>query len=97
MPSLPAAPCPRQETCPCPPSIACTAEAFTTCGMVNSVEYIAALLQRPYYLRMSLTERAAFLTDHFKVFIDSEEAGYAPTQVCAIIKARIDITSTNPS
>lgn len=93
MPSQTPTPCPRQETCPCPPSSACTLDASATCGMINSAEYITALLQRPYYLRMIPADRAAFLTEHFKVFIDPDEAGYAPTQVCAIIKARIDLSS----
>ncbi|HAL24198.1 TPA: hypothetical protein DDZ49_00165 [Candidatus Wolfebacteria bacterium] len=61
--------------------------------MANSIEYITALLARPYYLRMNFCKRAAFLTDHFKVFIDEEEASYTATQVCAIIKSRLYLTS----
>lgn len=94
MPDLPSAPCPRQDACPCPPSPACTTEQLATCGMANTVAYIATLLARPYYLRMTYAERSSFLTEHFKVFIDEEETSYAPTQVCAIIKARLELSGT---
>lgn len=89
-------PCPQRSLCPCPPSAACTATQFATCGMVNTPEYIATLLQRPYYLRMSASERAAFLTEHFHVFIDTDEATYSATRIADIIKARINITRHAP-
>lgn len=84
-------PCPQKDDCPIPRSSACTAAQFATCEMVNSVEYIAALLGRPHYLRMPTFEKALFLSEHFSIFIDPDEASseIPRLQLVAIIQARI--------